>query len=163
PSARPETGEHIYAARVDRLCFLVHPSSNRVYGVDAPRLATVELRALAALTSIEIGDITVETLAGLPYASFESGPSHAEVVSIVPNLSSVYALFRRCDAGNEVRLAPLTLQRLDRWDADLITIQRYAGKTNEQFTKLLVNLAIAAAGGAASFDGTQLRVLDPLC
>ena len=37
------------------------------------------------------------------------------------------------------------------------------GKTNEQLTKLLVNLAVAAGHGADGFSGRRLRILDPLC
>jgi len=154
-----------YAAHVDRLCFLVHPSSNRVYGAEAPRLAASEVRALAALTGCDFANISVEVLGDVPYVSFDAEHLDGDALAVVSNLSSVYAAFRRrdADARGEVELTPLTLARLDRWDSDLITIQKYAGKTNEQFTKLLVNLAIAAGNGAASFTGDPLRVLDPLC
>jgi SAM-dependent methyltransferase len=152
-----------YAAHVDRLCFLVHPSSNRVYGAEAPRLAASELRALAALTGSAFTGISVDDLGGVPYVSFDVEQLDNDALAVVSNLSSVYAAFRRRDARDDAELTPLTLARLDRWDSDLITIQKYAGKTNEQFTKLLVNLAIAAAHGAASFTGDPLRVLDPLC
>ena len=39
------------------------------------------------------------------------------------------------------------LGRIAALDDDLVTIQRYAGRTNEAFTHLLVNLALSAGGG----------------
>jgi len=147
---------------VERLCFLVHPSANRVYEAEAPRLAVSEVRALGALTACDFAGVAIENLGGVPYVSFDAALDH-DALAVVSNLSSMLAAFRRRNRGDEVQLVPLSLERLDRWDTDLLTIQKYAGKTNEQVTKLLVNLAIAAAGGAAPFSGQRLRVLDPLC
>jgi tRNA G10 N-methylase Trm11 len=50
-----------------------------------------------------------------------------------------------------------------RYDDDLITIPKYAGKTNEQFTKLLLNVTLLASASAKSMVDTVLTVLDPLC
>ena len=53
---------------------------------------------------------------------------------------------------------------LARYDSDLITIPKYAGKTNEQFTKLLLNLTILLARRPRRrMLDAQLVVLDPLC
>jgi tRNA G10 N-methylase Trm11 len=52
------------------------------------------------------------------------------------------------------------LRRLDRYDDDLLTILKYAGKTNEQFTKLLVNVTLAATLPAGD---RRPVLLDPLC
>src|SRR4051812_46998252 len=115
-----------YAAHVDRLCFLVHPSSNRVYGAEAPRLAASELRALAALTGTEFTGISVDILGGVPYVSLDVERLDDDALAVVSNLSSVYAAFRRRETRDETALTPVTLARLDRWDSDLITIQKYA-------------------------------------
>ena len=52
---------------------------------------------------------------------------------------------------------------LDRFDDDLVTIQKYPGKTNEQFTKLLLNVTLLASASAGEMLDRRLRVLDPLC
>ena len=60
-------------------------------------------------------------------------------------------------------------RRLDRYDDDLLTIMKYSGKTNEQFTKLLLNVTLASCLPALPRHrpgeaGTRrLAVLDPLC
>ena len=60
---------------------------------------------------------------------------------------------------------PVSIAPLQVLDEDLVTIQRYAGKTNEAFTHLLVNLALASGGDAMTrlLAGERLRLLDPAC
>ncbi len=138
---------------------LVLPSANRVYAGSGPALLAAELAALDELAlGGRLTDIAVTTLGGAPYVTF-SGELDAEALAVVSNLSAVYALFER---EGEV-LRPVTPARLDRWDADLLTIQRYPGRTNEQLTRLLLDLTVAAARGSAPFTGERVRVLDPLC
>jgi hypothetical protein len=60
-------------------------------------------------------------------------------------------------------LRPVELRRLDRYDDDLLTILKYRGKTNEQFTKLLLNVTLAASAFARDAGSRRLAVLDPLC
>src|SRR5688500_3250532 len=65
------------------------------------------------------------------------------------------ALFER--GGDSLR--PVELPRRDRFDADLLTILKYSGKTNEVFTKLLLNVAVWSGAERAG----PLHVLDPMC
>jgi SAM-dependent methyltransferase len=55
------------------------------------------------------------------------------------------------------------LDRLDCLDDDLLTILKYQGKTNELFTKLLLNVTVLASCSAERMLTDRLRVLDPLC
>lgn len=128
-----------------RHALLVLPSANRVYGRAGPALACAELHVLGAR------DVVVETIAGLPYVMFAGLDP-----SVVACSSAAYALFT-VDGGGLLR--PVVLPPVDRFDDDLVTIQRYTGKTNEQFTRLLLNVGLACAGvlGPAS-----ARVLDPV-
>ena len=79
---------------------------------------------------------------------------------MLSNLSSLHALFEVDDDGRFRAVSCAPRQVLDE---DLVTIQRYAGKTNEAFTHLLVNLALAASGDAFArlLAGERLRLLDP--
>src|ERR1051326_8038795 len=52
---------------------------------------------------------------------------------------------------------------LARYDSDLITIPKYAGKTNEQFTKLVLNLTLLGSAFARRMLDGNLTVFDPLC
>lgn len=59
-------------------------------------------------------------------------------------------------------LQPLPLPAVERYGSELLTTLKYQGKTNEQFTALMIHLAAHTAGkGAKLADGT-LRLLDPM-
>lgn len=127
---------------------LILPAANRVYAQSSTQLLAAEIAVLAGVsaTPVDIG--------GIPYLEFSADLS-ADDVRTLSNASSLYALFeRRGDL-----LAPIALEPLDRFPSDLLTIQKYSGKTNEHFTKLLLNVTAAAAGGFRP----GLRVFDPMC
>lgn len=122
---------------------LLAPSANRVYTQSSAALAVAELKAFG----VE-GKVTV--LGGHSYVEFEADPS------TVANLSSAYAFFQR--EGDLLR--PVEVSTLDKYDDDLLTIQKYAGKTNEHFTKLLLN--VTALASEWDFASRRFVVLDPV-
>jgi SAM-dependent methyltransferase len=145
--------------------FLILPSHNRVYADAAPSMARAELGVLSAALPdgwIAEDSIAETVIGGVPYVTFESNGLSQRDAALLANLSSLYALF---EVTGEL-LRPVPLRRLDRFDDDLLTILKYAGKTNEQFTKLLLNVTLASsafAGELSSPGGRRLVVLDPLC
>jgi SAM-dependent methyltransferase len=97
----------------------------------------------------------------VPYLTFRTEePLSGDDLRWLAVLSSLYALF---EIGDDGRLTPLDAPRPDRFPSDLITIQKYAGKTNEDFTRLLLNVTALAADRPERLLGGGLRVLDPLC
>src|ERR1700748_523853 len=151
-----------------RYAFLILPSHNRVYADAAPSLARAELAVLSA--ALPDGAISEESVAetvigGVPYVTFEAGELSPRDADVLANLSSLYALFEVAGPDGEL-LRPVPRRRLDRFDDDLLTILKYPGKTNEQFTKLLLNVTLASSAFAGELDspgGRRLAVLDPLC
>lgn len=125
------------------------PSANRVYADEAGRLASAELVVTADFAK----DVTRTRLAGVEYIGFESNQLVPEVVAAQ---SSALALF---EAKGEL-LRPVELPVVDALDEDLVTIPKYQGKTNEQFTKLLLNVTLSAVDREA--EGPR-QILDPLC
>ena len=85
-----------------------------------------------------------------------------DAIGQLSNLSSAFALFRIADDA-DTALVPVALTPVAHLDDDLLTIQRYKGKTNEQFTKLLFNVTLAASAHATDWPGRRLRILDPVC
>ena len=71
-------------------------------------------------------------------------------------LSGCYATFHR----EHDRLRPIEIIRPDLFDDDLVTIPKYPGKTNEQFTRLLINVTLASMRRPSS---GPISILDPLC
>lgn len=148
---------------VTDLLLQVLPAANRVYAASGPAMATAEVAALAALApAASLGPPAPDELAGVAYVRVPvPDPPGAEALALLGAVSLGHACF--APAGDGL-LRPVALARPDRLDASLHSIPRYAGRTNESFTRLLVNLAGAAAGGAAAFGpDARLRLLDPVC
>jgi SAM-dependent methyltransferase len=143
---------------MSRYALLLAPSANRVYADQASRMSQAELAAFAPVLSSELADIEVSLIGGVEYLTFNAELGDTDI-AYLSNLSSAYALFERV----EDLLRPLTLTPLARYDSDLITIPKYAGKTNEQFTKLVLNLTLLASASARRMLDGGLTVLDPLC
>ncbi len=142
---------------------LLRASANRVYGAAAPSLATAELALLdrTALGCV-ISRSAPEVIAGVQYVLVDTVDALcAEALAVLSNLSSLHALFEV--DGDLFR--PVALTPLAHADEDIVTIQRYAGKTNESFTHLLVNVALAATGDgfARLLRGERVQLLDPAC
>ncbi|WUH96788.1 SAM-dependent methyltransferase [Spirillospora sp. NBC_00431] len=139
---------------------LVSPSHNRVYAQAAAGLVKAELavfseRALGG----RVRDIEETSIGGVPYVTFSADELTDLDVRLLSNLSSLYALF---EIEDEL-LRPVTLRPLDLFGSDLLTIQKYSGKTNEYFTKLLLNVTAMAAGSPMDLVTGRPRVLDPMC
>jgi putative RNA methylase family UPF0020 len=145
-------------AAMFRYALLLAPSANRVYADQASRLAVAELAAFSAVLTTEVSEISPEVIGGVEYLTF-TGDLGGRDISYISNLSSGYALFERV----EELLRPLALSPLARYDSDLITIPKYAGKTNEHFTKLVLNLTLLASDARDRMLDGQVTVFDPLC
>ena len=139
---------------------LLLPSANRVYASASPDLARAELAVFSeSVLDGALSDAELTQRGGVPYLEFTAEPLNPHATAFLANLSASYALF---EADGEL-LRPVDLHRLDRYDDDLITIQKYPGKTNEQFTKLLLNVTLMASAFAPEMAGRALTVFDPLC
>lgn len=133
------------------LLLLRTPSANRVYAGEAAALSAAELEICAPFAHT----ITDSDLAGVGYLGFSVDALEAAQLATVSTQSTAFALFERVDD----LLRPLALPDVEVLDDDLVTIPKYQGKTNEQFTRLLLNVTLAAV----ERDATGPRqVLDPL-
>jgi len=148
-----------------RYALLILPSANRVYADASTSLTVAELEAFGrSVLGGRIAGAAPATIGGVPYVTFTADHIDTRDAALLANLSSVYALFRVEDGGNGgPLLRPVELRPLDRFDDDLLTIQKYQGKTNEQFTKLLLNVTLLASGFATEMLDRKFAVLDPLC
>ncbi len=143
-----------------RYALLLLPSANRVYAQASVELAMAELAAFSdAVLGGVLSPAAPVDLGGVRYLEFSADRIGPKQTSFLSNVSACYALFELADG----LLRPVDLHRLDRYDDDLITIQKYAGKTNEQFTKLLLNVTLLASAFAGEMLDRKLAVLDPLC
>ncbi|GAA3740519.1 SAM-dependent methyltransferase [Plantactinospora mayteni] len=145
---------------MSQYALLISPSSNRVYADASVSLTRAELAVFdRAVLGGRLHDITETVLGGTRYVTFTADQLDDRDVAYLANLSSIYVLFEV--TGGLLR--PVELCRLDRYDDDLLTIPKYPGKTNEQFTKLLLNVTLLGSDFAPRMLDRKFRVLDPLC
>src|SRR6516225_3644431 len=143
-----------------RYALLIQPSANRVYSGTSAALTQAELRVFnQSVLDGRLSELSDATIGGVRYVTFAVGGLGSADAALLANLSSAYALFE-VEGG---LLRPVELRPLDRFDDDLITIPKYQGKTNEQFTKLLLNVTLLSSAFARSMLDRSFAVLDPLC
>jgi hypothetical protein len=139
---------------------MVYPAANRVYADASARLLMAELRVFdLAVLGNRIADLAATTIGGVPCVTFTAPELSSRDVALLSNLSVLYALF----VVEGELLRPVPLRRLDVFDSDLLTIQKYSGKTNELFTKLVLNVTALSTDRPDDLVGGRLRVLDPMC
>lgn len=164
------------------LIVLRAPSANRVYTAAAGPLARAEAMWVLGAHLGHPVEVRQRRIAGMDALEVHPGalsaPTDQLVATLLGALSTTYGVLEAVaeqDAGAErdvspetattsrPLLRPLALPDVRRHPDDLETIQKYPGKTNEQFTALLVNLAAALSQHRARLlDGT-LTLLDPMC
>ena len=106
-----------------------------------------------------LGTAEPTRIAGVPYLVLDADLADGDL-ALLGDVSTAMALFER---DGEV-LRPVALPRRDRFDDDLLTILKYAGKTNELFTKLLLNVTVwSIRRSRPDARPTVLHVLDPMC
>ncbi len=144
-----------------RYALLLAPSANHVYAGQAGALSRAELAIFGTALDASLSDVDEATVAGVGYLVFDApealGPRD---IAYVSNLSAAYALFEV--VGDDL-LRPVPLTPLARYDTDLITIPKYAGKTNDQFTRLLLNVTVLASASAPRMLDGKIVVGDPMC
>ena len=146
-----------------RYALLLRASANRVFGESAFDLAAGELSLLAARALGGTAVVERASIAGVDYLTVDvPEPLDPADLEVLANLSALHALF---EVDDDARFRPLECVPRRVLDEDLVTIQRYAGKTNEAFTHLLVNLALASGDRTVErwLAGERLRLLDPVC
>ena len=140
---------------------LLEPAANHVYRNSAPQLVRAELGVLnEGVLAGRLLDLETRKIGGLPYLTLRSAEPLGELdVAHLANVSSLFALFEVEPSG---LLRPVELRSLDLFDSDLLTILKYRGKTNEHFTKLMLNVTAYSSEFAELALERRLRVLDPL-
>ncbi len=146
---------------------LLRPAPNRLYTKGAAALNSAELTVLRhGVLQGTLSDVEPAVVGGVEYVRFvaETELSDHDVAHL-SNLSSAFALFRIVEGTPPapLTLVPVVMTPVAYLDDDLLTILRYKGKTNEQFTKLLFNVTLASCASGDDWPARRLRVLDPVC
>ena len=133
---------------------LLAPSANRVYASEAKRLVAAELQIMLGAHDHPV--IQPVTVGGIGYLALATESLDDQTSRALGGLSGFYAAFER----TQNRLLPIEVSTRDLFDDDFVTIPKYPGKTNEQFTRLLINVTLASMRRPTS---GPIVILDPLC
>ena len=127
---------------------MLAPAANRVYAGDSARLSAAEL----AICCPGLSEVTPTSVAGVDYLRLVGDLD----VPTVAGHSASLALF---EVASDGLLRPVELPHTDWLDDDLVTIPKYPGKTNEQFTRLLLNVTLSQVTPGKR---DHFEVLDPM-
>lgn len=137
---------------------LCSPGHSRVYFESSKALIAKELSIMSGAMSAKVTEIELRSIAGIDYLMFERAeelpPSD---LAVLAQLSFIFALFRYEDG----MLRPVELPDFAFIDPGISSILKYSGKTNEIFTRMLINLAYASADRSIR-SGGSVRLLDPV-
>ena len=137
---------------------LYHPGHNRVYFETSVQLSVSEFRIAARRLSTICSGIGQQKIRGIDYLTFETGGELGpEDLKIISGLSFVYALFKVEHFNGELYLRPLARECVSFVDESMSAILKYSGKTNEIFTRMLLNIAYHTQDRREN-----IRVLDPI-
>lgn len=142
---------------MSRYAILANPGHNRIYFDTALKIAISELEAIAGAYDMEINEIEEGNI-GLPASiCFSTNRELNEDDFKALGVSSIYyALFEIVENG---LLKPIVVPDFHTFPESMVQILKYTGKTNEQFTRLMVNLAISACKTGSE----KITLLDPMC
>ncbi len=135
---------------------LANPGHNRIYHDAAMDISVQEIEALSLSQDMGLRDIK-KVDAGLPAGlafSAEKELSQDDLKTLAAS-SIYYALFEKVQ---DDLLKPVPVPDFRTFPESMVQILKYNGKTNEQFTRLMVNLAVSACG-----TNTENKILlDPV-
>jgi hypothetical protein len=150
-----------------KLALKITPQRSTQYANMTVTLAAPEL--LASPAGSAIMQIEATTLAGQDYllATFNDEKAHRSlpntlyILSRLGATSEIYEYFEQIGEVEGPFLRPLSPQFVPFVPLEMAEVRRYKGKTNEVFTRVLLNIAIFAGAYAEQLTG-RLRILDPL-
>lgn len=131
---------------------------NRVFAQSLASVAAAELDVILA-HRLGASDVAIEDVdeGRTSYLRFSFAGDRQELAAAVSGLSSSAALF--CE-HSPTSLEPLPFTDALAFGTDLVTTQRYKGKTNERLTRLM--LGVARVCDASKGTGSR-TVVDPMC
>ncbi|TMC18757.1 MAG: hypothetical protein E6J34_16365 [Chloroflexi bacterium] len=148
-----------------KLALKITPQRSTQYANMTTALAAPEL--LASPLAVGISDVSTTTLAGQGYLlvtmddALFAAPGTLAILTRLGATSEVYEYFEQIGDVPGPLLRPLEPPCAPWLPLEIAEARRYKGKTNEIFTRVLLNIAVFASAYSAQCS-ERLRVLDPL-
>ena len=143
-----------------RYLLLRNPGHNRVYYLESEKLALAELTLTTKRFEQPCDEIQSVDIAGINYLSFTIGQVLSEAeLKWLSNLSFIFALYQQSADTPESVLHPVELTPPGYVDPKISMLLKYGGKTNEIFTRMMVNVGLLSSD--FGFD-ESFQMLDPV-
>jgi len=137
---------------------LHNPGHNRVYFETSRALSMAEFAIAAQNLAAGCTNVRRENIEGIDYVLFDTERAMTEAdIRVVSELSFVYALYQVSELGSELVLKPIRKVCAEFVDEGIGAILKYTGKTNEIFTRMMINIAYYSQGSREN-----IRLLDPI-
>ncbi len=139
---------------------LQNPGHNRVYYNLSGKLALAELKIAIHKLSIPCKEIKELYIEGVRYLLIETEHElKEEDLNMLSRLSFIFAIFMLEKIKDKNCLIPVKKTNYDYLDSKISSLLKYHGKTNELFTKMMVNVALLSS----KFNYTnKIKLLDPV-
>ncbi|MBI9064918.1 MAG: hypothetical protein JEZ14_23225 [Marinilabiliaceae bacterium] len=139
---------------------LQHPGHNRVYYNLSGQLALSELEIATRRLDADCSDSKIDELEKVRYLSFTTEEDITDHdLEILSRLSFVFAIFRLEQREDQTCLIPISKVDYEYVDNKVSSLMKYAGKTNELFTKMMINVGLLSS----DFDyNHKIQLLDPV-
>lgn len=141
-----------------RYALLLKPHANVRYRQSLQKLALIELKCMLQAWGMENAEPQIEMLAGEPFVVFETEKMTQEAWREIARHSAACMAAEVLENG---LLRPLERPVQSVLPDDLPHVLKYKGKTNADFTYMMLHCAKAASAFART--DAPLRVLDPMC
>jgi len=139
---------------------LQHPGHNRVYYNLSGELALAELKISSGRLDANCVSIEIVEIEKVRYLALSSQEEITDYdLQTLSRLSFVFAIFRVDQIKGKPCFIPISKYNYEYVDSKISSLQKYAGKTNELFTKMMINVALLSS----NFDYTdKIKLLDPV-
>ena len=139
---------------------MANPGHNRVYFEASKVMALAELELACRQFDVPCGNVSAMDVEGIHLVTFRAEAPLSEAdLRWVSRLSFVFAVFRMEIRADGVALFPIRKLRTGVMNDDLVTILKYSGKTNELFTRLMVNVGLLSGKYARE---PHISLMDPV-
>lgn len=145
---------------MNKYAILLTQGHNRVFYNASKELAICELKITLNNFTDEYTNVKQENIMNVTYITFEIDIElDTDKLKLICKLSFMYALFKLANFNNRIYLEPLALTENEFVPQSISSILKYTGKTNELFTRMLINIATSSS---IFYNESHLKLLDPV-
>lgn len=143
-----------------KYAILLNPGHNRVYFEESINLSEYEFGIALSKTTLKYTDIKEEIISGINYITFLTDKKmDSRELMIISRLSFSYAIFEVSNIHNQTIFIPVEMPDYRYIDSGISTILKYTGKTNELFTRMIINIAHFTSDFGMD---EKIKLLDPV-